>query len=64
MPVPMLEPQPSSPGHTALDQASWDYLLAERTGIIHESGCTEARAKALALGDTVRTHGPRPQEAL
>lgn len=54
----MLEPVPHP---TAAD---WDYLLAERTGIIHESGCTEARAHALALGDTVRTHGPRPQEGL
>jgi len=56
-PVPGAEPQ-------CLSQQDWDYLLAERTGIIHESGCTEARAHALALGDTVRTHGPRPQEAL
>lgn len=49
---------------TSLAQADWDYLLAERTGIMHDSGMTEARAHALALGDTIKTHGPRPQEVL
>jgi hypothetical protein len=47
-----------------LAQADWDHLLTERTGIMHDSGMPEARAKALALGDTLKTHGPRPQEAL
>lgn len=45
-----------------LDKADWDYLLTERTGIMHEAGMTEARAKALALGDTIRVHGPRPSQ--
>jgi len=48
-----------------LAAADWDYLLQERIGIMHaDPSLTEARAKALALGDTVRTFGPRPQEAL
>jgi hypothetical protein len=50
---------------TLLATQDWDYLLAERIGIMHaDPSLTEARAKALALGDTIRTHGPRPQEAL
>lgn len=43
-----------------LAQADWDYLLQERIGIMHaDSSLTESRAKALALGDTIRVHGPR-----
>lgn len=45
------------PGLTAAD---WDYLLQERTGIMHEAGMTLARAQALALGDTIGVHGSRP----
>lgn len=43
--------------------ADWDYLLEERIGIMHGSGMTLDRARDLALGDTVRTHGPRPGRA-
>lgn len=46
--------------HAPPTPAEWDYLLAERIGIMHESGMTLDRARALALGDTVRTHGPKP----
>lgn len=46
--------------HAPPTPAEWDYLLAERIGIMHESGMTLDRARALALGDTVRTHGPNP----
>jgi len=43
----------------------WDYLLQERIGIMHaDPSLTEARARALAIQDTLRTHGNRPQEAL
>ena len=60
----MLEPLQRT-AHASLATADWDYLLHERIGIMHaDSTLTEARAKALALGDTMRTHGPRPQEAL
>jgi hypothetical protein len=53
-PLPRLEPVP-------LTRADWDYLLQERIGIMQESGLTLARAQALALGDTQRTHGDRPR---
>ena len=55
-PESRLEPLP-------LTRAEWDHLLEERLGIMHESGMTLARAQALALADTHRTHGQRPQEA-
>jgi hypothetical protein len=53
-PLPRLEPVP-------LTRSDWDYLLQERIGIMHNSGMTSARAQALALGDTQRTHGDRPR---
>lgn len=48
-------------GTTPPTPAEWDYLLAERIGIMHDSGMTLDRARALALGDTLRNHGSRPQ---
>jgi hypothetical protein len=48
---------------TYVDQADWDFLLAERTAImLDDLTMTEARAKALALGDTIRRFGPRPSQ--
>ena len=53
-PLSRLEPVP-------LTREDWDFLLQERIGIMHESGMTLARAQALALADTHRTHGDRPR---
>ena len=55
--------EPYTPPTPTLTAADWDPLLAERTAIMHESGMPEGRARALALGDTIQTHGSRPQEA-
>ena len=55
-PLPRLEPQ--------LTREDWDHLLQERIGIMHEAGLTLARAQALALADTTRAHGQRPQAAI
>lgn len=52
-----------TPPTPTLTTEDWDYLLAERTGIMHDSGMTEARARSLALGDTIQAHGSRPQVA-
>lgn len=41
----------------------WDYLLEERTAIMYDSGMTSERARALAIQDTIRTHGPRTGRA-
>lgn len=49
---------------TPLARADWDHLVEERIGIMHESGMTLARAQALAIQDTMRTHGKRPAEAV
>ena len=49
----MLEPVPS--------RADWDYALTERIGIMEDSGILSNRASALALADTIKNHGHRPE---
>lgn len=49
---------------TPPSRAEWDFLVAEREAIMHEAGMASSRCLPMALADTQRCHGPRPQEAL
>lgn len=52
---PLLEPVP---------RQDWDYALAERIGIMEDSGILSNRASALATADTVSNYGHRPAVGL
>lgn len=55
-PLPRLEPVPT--------RAEWDSLVSEREAIMHESGMVSTRCLPMALADTTKAYGARPQAAV